>query len=77
MPTSNSKPQQSPATDSPLGSPAGNEPYKTIRARNWADRDGSDNKPAGNEPHATQTMGNVAMPPDDPIVPQAKPAQEG
>lgn len=26
----------SPATDSPLGAPGGNEPYKTVRAKNWA-----------------------------------------
>lgn len=75
MPTSNSKPQPSAATDSPLGAPAGNEPHKTIRARNWAQDGGGDVAPAGNEPYDTQRMGNNA---DANVAPEAatpKPAQ--
>lgn len=61
MPTSNSQPMQSAATDKPLGAPGGNEPYKTVRAKNWAQEDGKDTGTPGNEPHQTQRMGNVAF----------------
>lgn len=61
MSTSNTTRSESAATDSPLGAPGGNEPYKTMRAKNWAQEDGGDVKPSGNDPHATKTMGNVAF----------------
>lgn len=59
MPTSNSKPQQSPATDSPLGAPPGNDPYKTVRAKNWAQEDGQSGGTPGDSAYKTQTMGNA------------------
>jgi len=43
--------------------------------KNMAQDDTSDVKPGSNEPYETQRMGNPAMPPDDPTVPQKKPAQ--
>lgn len=74
MPTSNSKPQVSPATDSALGAPGGNEPYKTVRAKNWAQDEGGD-VAASNSAYSTNRMGNVAES-DGKVTPQAKPAQE-
>ena len=74
MGTSNTKPQVSPATDNKLGAPGGNEPYKTIRAKNWAQDDGGD-VVATNDIYATKRMGNVAEPPDNPTKPEPKPAQ--
>jgi len=61
MPTSNSKPAQSAATDKPLGAPGGNEPYKTVRAKNWAQDDGDSVAPGSNDPYATQSMPNIAQ----------------
>lgn len=75
MPVSNSKPMPSAATDKPLGAPGGNEPYKTVRAKNWAQDDGGDVAPSSQDPYETQRMGNVAMPPDDPVKAEPKPAQ--
>lgn len=59
MPTSNSKPQESPATDSPLGAPGGNEPYKTVRMKNMAQEDGK-NVDTSNDIYQTKRMGNIA-----------------
>jgi len=75
MPTSNSKPQQSAATDSPLGAPGGNDPHKTVRAKNWAQDDGGDVAPSSQDPYGTVRMGNPAMLPDNPTKAQPKPAQ--
>lgn len=61
MPTSNSKPQVNPATDSPLGAPAGNEPYQTVRAKNWAQDHQEDNGTPGNSAHETTRAGNRAF----------------
>lgn len=60
MPVSNSKPQQSPATDTPLGAPAGNEPYVTKRMGNMAQEDGQDVASA-QDAHQTSRMGNEAF----------------
>lgn len=64
--------QVSPATDSPLGSPQGNEPYKTIRMKNMAQDDGGD-VTGGQDIYKTKTMGNVAE--SDKVAPEPKPAQ--
>lgn len=60
MPTSKSMPRPSSETDSPLGAPGGNEPYKTIRAKNWAQDDGKD-VAASDSAYGTSRMGNVAF----------------
>jgi hypothetical protein len=73
MPTSNSKPMPSYATDKPLGAPGGNEPYKTIRAKNWAQDDGQD-VAASNNIYDTNRMGNIAQ--SETAKAQPKPSQE-
>ena len=73
MGTSNTKPQQSPATDSPLGAPGGNEPYRTIRAKNWANPDASQGIGNAN-PYETDRAGNMASKGDG-TAEQAKPKQ--
>jgi len=45
------------ATDSPLGAPGGNEPYKTVRAKNWANPDATQK---GQDLTSTSMIGNVA-----------------
>jgi len=60
------------ATDSPLGAPGGNEPYKTIRAKNWAQDDKGDVAPGSNDPHDTKRLGNAA---DNLAKPAPKPSQ--
>lgn len=60
MPTSDTKRAYSCATDSPLGAPPGNDPYKTVRAKNWAQEDGGD-VAAKASPYETKQMGNAAM----------------
>ncbi len=60
MPVSNSKPLQSAATDSPLGAPGGNDPHKTVRAKNWANPD-KEVSAKGNDPYETKTAGNTAF----------------
>lgn len=60
MPTSKSMPMQSAATDSPLGAPGGNEPYKTVRAKNWAQQDGQD-VAASDSAYDTKAAGNTAQ----------------
>ena len=72
MGTSNTKPQESPATDKPLGAPGGNEPYKTIRAKNWAQDDKQD-VAASDSIYGTKRMGNVAQ--SDTAKAEPKPAQ--
>ncbi len=74
MPTSNTKPQQSAATDKPLGAPTGNEPYKTIRFPNMAQDDGKDVS-AADSAYDTKRMGNIAEN-DNAATPESKPAQE-
>lgn len=84
MPTSNSKPQVSPATDSPLGAPGGNEPYKTVRMRNVANPEtngsatdtniGADaGKEAEDMSQKTAPIGNIAQGKN--TSPQPKPSQ--
>lgn len=73
MPTSNSKPQPSAATDSPLGAPGGNDPYETVRAKNTAQDDKQD-VAASDDAYSTKRMGNVAQS-DGAIKPESKPAQ--
>lgn len=60
MPTSKSECIPNVATDSPLGAPAGNEPYKTIRAKNWANPD-KDVAPKSQSPYDTTRAGNTAF----------------
>lgn len=74
MPTSNTKPQPSAATDKPLGAPGGNEPYKTVRAKNWAQDSGESTAPSGNDPYGTDRAGNTASKGDQ-TEPAPKPAQ--
>lgn len=74
MPTSNTKPQQSAATDSPLGAPGGNEPYKTVRMKNMAQEDGQD-VAASNSAYDTKRMGNIAGDANSSPSPEPKPAQ--
>lgn len=62
------------ATDSPLGAPGGNEPYKTVRMKNMAQDDGGDVS-GTQSPYDTQIMGNVAMQPNDPTKQEPKPGQ--
>ena len=73
MGTSNSKPQPSAATDSPLGAPGGNEPYKTVRAKNWA-QEGGKSVAAPGSIYETDRAGNTASK-GDTTVPASKPSQ--
>lgn len=70
MPTSNSKPQPNAATDSPLGAPKGNEPYTTVRAKNWANPDAPEK---GQDLTDTKPIGNIAG--GSATKPEPKPAQ--
>jgi hypothetical protein len=45
--------------------------------KNMAQDDKGDVVPSGNDIYKTQTMGNAAMPPDDPTKAQPKPAGQG
>lgn len=47
------------ATDSPLGAPGGNEPYKTVRMKNMAQPDGGDVS-ASDDIYKTKMIGNMA-----------------
>lgn len=61
MPTSNSKPTPSAATDKPLGAPPGNEPYKTIRAYNCAQDDHKEVGTPGDSMYETDRAQNTAF----------------
>jgi hypothetical protein len=73
MPTSNTKPIPNVATDSPLGAPGGNEPYKTVRMTNMANPDAKQGI-GDASPYETDRAGNTASK-GDTTAPQAKPTQ--
>lgn len=66
-----------------MGSPSGNEPYKTVRAKNWANLDetgsmsdsniGADAGKAAEDLDKTQMIGNVAG--GSATKPEPKPSQ--
>lgn len=60
MPTSKTERAVSAATDSPLGVPGGNDPYKTVRSKNWANPDKEVND-TGNSMYTTTPAGNPAQ----------------
>lgn len=60
MPTSKSECMPNVATDSPLGAPGGNDPHKTVRAKNWANPE-KETAPKSQTPYETQRAGNTAF----------------